>query len=103
MFDKLIEIITNWWLQLTPVIIVRDYEGAVLLRCGKFYSVLEPGLHFKIPFVQTVVKMDVQTQKYEAKASAASKDLQTVSVDLAVNYHLVPENVPSPADNDLPF
>jgi regulator of protease activity HflC (stomatin/prohibitin superfamily) len=38
--------------------------------------------------------MDVKTQKYEADLSAASKDLQTVSTKIAINYRLVPESVP---------
>jgi len=52
------------------------------------------GLHFKIPFIQNVVKMDIKTQKYEAEASAASKDLQTVTSKIATNYHLTPDSVP---------
>ena len=52
------------------------------------------GLHFKIPIVQSIVIMDVKTQKYEADLSAASKDLQTVNTKIAINYHVVPESVP---------
>jgi prohibitin 2 len=52
------------------------------------------GLHTKIPFVQKVIKMDVKTQKYSTPSNAASKDLQVVSTEIAVNYHLVPETVP---------
>ena len=59
MFDKLIEIITHWWLQLTPVIIIRDYEEAVLLRFGKFKSVLKPGMHVKIPLFDEVIDQHV--------------------------------------------
>ena len=44
--------------------------------------------HFKIPFVTSVVKMDIKVQKTEADAFSASKDLQTVSTSLAVNYSL---------------
>lgn len=52
------------------------------------------GLHMKIPIAQKVVRMSVQTMKYEAKASAASKDLQVVETDVAVNYHIEPTTVP---------
>lgn len=69
-------------------------ERGVLLTWGKPSPVPSTsGLNFKIPFVQTVVKMDVKTLKYEAKASAASQDLQTVTTDVAVNYHLSPDSV----------
>lgn len=55
----------------------------------------EEGLHFKLPIVQGVVVMDIKTQKYEADLSAASKDLQTVSTKIAINYHLVSAQVPT--------
>jgi prohibitin 2 len=75
--------------------VVGAGERAIVLTWGSpSLTAQGSGLHFKIPFAQTVEKMDVQTQKYEAKASAASKDLQTVSTDIAVNYHLIPESVP---------
>lgn len=50
---------------------------------------LNPGLYFKLPIVQGVEVMDVQTQKEQVKSvEAASQDLQTVTTDVAINYHL---------------
>lgn len=70
-------------------------QRAVLLTFGKpDTNTIVEGLHFKLPFVQQIVKMDVQTQKYDNKASAASKDLQTVSTDVTLNYYISPERVP---------
>ena len=67
----------------------------ILLTFGKpTMEAQTEGLHFKIPFVQSVKKMVVQTQKYETGASAASKDLQIVTANIAVNYHLTPDRVP---------
>ena len=70
-------------------------ERGVLLTFGKTEDkIFEPGLNFKRPFVQTVVKIDVRTQKLESgKLSAASKDLQIVSTVVTVNYHLEPSKV----------
>src|SRR3989344_4564600 len=56
-------------------------------------GVLPEGLNFKMPFIDRVVKVNVQVQKNEAKAEAASKDLQIISTVMATNYHLVPEAV----------
>lgn len=56
-------------------------------------EVLQQGLYFRIPFVERVVKMDVQTQKAEANAVAYSRDLQTVDAKIALNYHLNTEQV----------
>lgn len=69
-------------------------QRAVILKFGKpIETPFGPGFHFKIPIYQSVVKMNVQTQKYEAvKATAASQDLQTVTTDVTVNYHILPAN-----------
>lgn len=89
MFDKLIEIITNWWLQLTPVIIIRDYEGAVLLRFGKFHCVLEPGLHFKIPLFDEVIDHHVVVTTLSLDAqSLYTLDKQNIVVKGLIKYKI---------------
>ncbi|RAP74633.1 prohibitin family protein [Paenibacillus montanisoli] len=49
-------------------------------------NILAPGIHMKIPFVQTIIQVNVQVQKTETDTSASSKDLQPVSTHVAVNY-----------------
>lgn len=49
---------------------------------------LTEGLHFIIPFVESVTLMDVRVQKQEFEAAAASRDLQEVKVKLVLNYHI---------------
>lgn len=75
--------------------IVGAGERAVVVTLGKAgESSMTPGFHFKLPFIQKAIKFDVKTQKYEADATAASSDLQTVNAKLAINYHLLPESIP---------
>ena len=89
MFDKLIEIITHWWLQLTPVIIIRDYEEAVLLRFGKFSSVLKPGIHLKIPLFDEVIDQHVVVTTLSLDAqSLYTKDKQNIVVKGLVKYRI---------------
>lgn len=67
-------------------------ERGVHLRFGAVTGkVFQPGLYFKLPIVDEVISMDVQIQKEETKAEAASQDLQTVDTDIAINYHLRPD------------
>ena len=56
-------------------------------------KLLQPGLNFKIPFVEGVEEFSIQTQKNEADAAAASRDLQAVNARIAVNYRLDPTKV----------
>jgi regulator of protease activity HflC (stomatin/prohibitin superfamily) len=75
--------------------IINAGERGILLTFGNPDLVPKSeGLYFKIPLVQKIVKMDIQTQKYEAELTAASKDLQDVNTKIAINYRLVSENVP---------
>jgi len=77
-----------------PWVIVGPGQRGVLMRLGAVQKgVLAEGFHFKMPFIDNVVKMNVQVQKNEAKADAASKDLQVISTVMATNYHLIPETV----------
>lgn len=63
----------------------------VLMTFGAVHSgVLTPGLHFKLPFIQSVKQMDVQIQKSQTAESAASLDLQNVTTDVAVNWSIEP-------------
>jgi regulator of protease activity HflC (stomatin/prohibitin superfamily) len=89
MFDKLIEIISNWWLQITPIIIIRDYEEAVLLRFGKFKSVLKPGMHFKIPMFDEVIDQHVVVTTLSLDAqSLYTRDKQNIVVKAVIKYKI---------------
>lgn len=54
---------------------------------------LVEGLHFVTPFADSVVQMEIRTLKFVKTTSAASKDLQTVSTEITVNYHPSPNSV----------
>ena len=54
---------------------------------------LDEGLHFVTPFADSVVQLEVRTLKFIKATSAASKDLQTVSTEITVNYNPQPERV----------
>ncbi len=75
--------------------IVDAGERAVLLTLGKASPIpSEPGLHFKIPIVQKIKKLEVRTRKIETNSDSASKDLQDVQTTIALNYHLIPGETP---------
>jgi regulator of protease activity HflC (stomatin/prohibitin superfamily) len=66
-------------------------QRGVLMTFGAVHEgVLDPGLHFKLPFVQSVARMDVQVQNSQAVETAASLDLQDVSSTVATNWHILP-------------
>lgn len=60
----------------------------VVTRFGAVQRVVTPGLTVKIPFIEGITIMETRTQKEQADAEAASKDLQTVHSTVALNFHL---------------
>lgn len=75
--------------------IVPAGNTGVVLTLGEVSDKgLDAGFHLKVPFIQKVQDMSNKIQVYETPASAVSKDLQTVSSKIAVNYKLVSDNSP---------
>jgi prohibitin 2 len=79
---------------LSPFTIVGAGErGVVFNQLGGQLRILPQGFHFVVPMVERVIKMDVRIRKSDTRATAASKDLQTVATEIVLNYHLFPEKV----------
>lgn len=76
-------------LALNPMTVISAGERGIVLNWGAVSDViLAEGIHWVTPFKQSVVKLDTRIQKEQVVASAASKDLQTVTSEVALNYHL---------------
>lgn len=72
-------------------------ERGIKTRFSAIVGVVQPGLYFKLPLIERVNIMDVQTQtvlyEREDPLFAASKDLQDVKIATVVNYHIDPTKV----------
>jgi len=62
MLDKLVDLLVRFGRDMLPFVIIEQWNGAVQLRCGKFIKVLSPGIHFKIPFFDSIIECPVITQ-----------------------------------------
>jgi prohibitin 2 len=74
--------------------IVDAGHRGVLLRFGAVDTgiALDEGIHFVTPFRDSVIQMEVRTQKTVENAASASKDLQDVTTQVALNYRINPDN-----------
>jgi regulator of protease activity HflC (stomatin/prohibitin superfamily) len=73
--------------------IVSPQEKAIVTRLGSISRELDNGFHFKLPFIESVTKMDIQIQALPVTELAYSKDSQTVSTEVTLNYRLDPGSV----------
>ncbi len=65
--------------------IVKQWEKAAVLRFGKIIKIVETGLHFRIPMIDTVQKVDLRTMTVDMKGqSAITKDNISVGIDAVV-------------------
>ncbi|HLD48181.1 MAG TPA: prohibitin family protein [Desulfobaccales bacterium] len=77
---------------LHPWVQIGAGERGIVLNFGAVQdNVLGEGLHLRIPVMQRVAVMDVKVQKSLTNAAASSSDLQEVSSEVAVNYHIIPD------------
>ncbi len=70
--------------------IPAGHRGVIIRFSAVTGTVLEEGLRVKLAFIDSVVVMEVRTQKYETQASAITNDLQDVSTTIALNWRLDP-------------
>lgn len=77
---------------LKPWVQIGAGERGVVLNFGAVQqNVLGEGLHFRVPIMQKIIRMDVKVQKATTDATASSSNLQEVSSTVAINYHIIPD------------
>jgi regulator of protease activity HflC (stomatin/prohibitin superfamily) len=72
---------------------VDSGEKAILITNGKISGTEGDGLHLKLPFIQSITKVDIRTQIDSVNAASGTRDQQQVSVNAIVNYHLDPNRL----------
>ncbi len=73
---------------------VDQTERAVLLRNGAVYGTAQPGLGFKIPFIDSVEKISVKTFTYTwDKMNSYSYDQQPADLKISVTLRASPDKV----------
>ncbi|MCC5670543.1 prohibitin family protein [Nostoc sp. CHAB 5784] len=79
---------------LRPFTIVNAGERGVIMKFGKVQDqILDEGIHPIMPIVTTVKRLTVRVQQNTFQSDAASKDLQKITTELAVNWHVDPSRV----------
>ncbi|WP_420833142.1 prohibitin family protein [Shewanella gaetbuli] len=66
-------------------IVIEGHVG-VVKRFGEAKDQQNPGLHFKIPFIETVENIEVRTRKNAEKMASSTKEQMPVTVEVSVNW-----------------
>lgn len=89
MLDKLIDFVLQILDDLYPFVVIKHYEEGVRLRLGKAKGKLEPGIHWKVPFADTILTHMIKTTTmglYEQ--TLTTRDWQDVVVKATVKYEV---------------
>jgi membrane protease subunit HflK len=90
MFDKLIEVLIRFGTDLLPVVIIEEWNGAVRLRFGIFNKILKPGIHFKIPLVDSIIECPVITQSINLPSQTLTTlDDESVVLKSIIRYRVI--------------
>ncbi|AIF68701.1 hypothetical protein PAP_01295 [Palaeococcus pacificus DY20341] len=70
--------------------VIRPYQKGLVERLGKFNRILEPGIHFIVPFMETVKKVDMREHVIDVPPQEViCKDNVVVTVDAVVYYQVM--------------
>jgi len=88
--DRLIDFLLQFIDQLLPITPINQTDKGVRLRFGKFKEILNPGWHYKIPFVDKILSHSVLWTTYSVPAqSLTTKDGKDVVVKAVIKYRVV--------------
>ncbi|AEC52040.1 Hypothetical membrane protease subunit [Pyrococcus sp. NA2] len=75
---------------LLSVKVIRPYQRGLVERLGKFNRILEPGIHFIIPFMERVRTVDMREHVIDVPPQEViCKDNVVVTVDAVVYYQVI--------------
>jgi regulator of protease activity HflC (stomatin/prohibitin superfamily) len=74
------------------LMIIKQYERAIILRLGRYKRQVGPGVQTRIPFVDSVLVVDVREKVREFKAERMlTKDNVPVTIDAILRYRIIEE------------
>jgi len=72
------------------VVIVDQYERAIVLTLGKYSYTLQPGLQLVVPFVQRVIKVDIRVKTQDIpQQEVITKDNVPIGLNAVVYFQVV--------------
>ena len=68
---------------------IKEQEQAVLITLGRASAVTEPGLHFKIPFIQQVKKVNTTIQGFSIGYNTDNQTIEDESLMITSDFNFI--------------
>src|ERR1700734_2344525 len=73
---------------------VETAQVAIVQRLGKFARVAGPGLNWKTPYIEAVVRrMSMKVQQFDVQVETKTQDNVFVQIPVSIQYKVIPEGV----------
>lgn len=73
---------------------VETAQVAIVQRLGKFARVAGPGLNWKTPYIETVVRrLSMKVQQFDVQVETKTQDNVFVQIPVSIQYKVIPEGV----------
>jgi len=75
---------------------VQTAQVAIVQRLGKFARVAGPGLNWKTPYLEMVVRrLSMKVQQFDVQVETKTQDNVFVQIPVSIQYKIIPEGVES--------
>lgn len=86
----IILIIIAFFALISSVRIVKQYEKGIVIRLGKFKNLVDSGVAFVFPFIESIITVDMREKLIEVQPQKViTKDNVSVVVDAVIYYKVV--------------
>ena len=84
-------VILLWFLGISPFFVVDVIETALVVQLGKpVRNVTEPGLYFKVPFIQEVTRFDKRLLDYDSPPQdVVTQDKKVILIDNFAKWRII--------------
>src|SRR5271169_3305624 len=73
---------------------VETAQVAIVQRLGKFARVAGPGLNWKTPYIETVVRrLSMKVQQFDVQVETKTQDNVFVQIPVSIQYKVIPDAV----------
>ena len=90
MLDKLVDFLVRFSRDVLPFVIIEEWNAGVHLRFGKWIKTLYAGVHFKIPFFDSIIECPIITQSVNLPSQTLTTlDDESIVLKAIIRYKVI--------------
>ena len=70
---------------------IEEGHVGIVKRWGKAVNAVDPGLNFKMPYMETVEELEIRQRKNEEELSASTSETMPITAKVSINWSVIKE------------